>query len=1017
MKTETRPVSEVTEMDDDSSEEETMHRSELDRFLQPHVNEQFPTVDDVLANLTLMMMGPGEMQSPKHGSCPPSTEGVGAIKGKIVPRNERLQKSPIVTMQSGEEEQAGITSTPKMGKESEARASYLEINRRISPLAPRVDTWRGPSQVCRVPSKEYDNQTNKTTSSLKGEMRRVEVEQMMEEILERVLDEVETRSQGDDPKVPSEEVLPNYATSESDNCSSHGTGTGLTMSTPDFSPLAPRVDTWRGLENVSSVPRNVIAQIKSAYQGDPSSSEEEERSHGRLEQIAFNYKVDDSKEWWSFSDGYKHSPETERWREKQEEKEAVRQDGGFQGLAGPQDVVEENITDDTDLSPTCFKVSTESDNLRGRGADQGPTQSAQRNSPHDPRVDTWRGLSEVNIVPTLCRAPAKVMEQEQTEQTQMRPEGESRGERRCGPGRAGKTSSHSSHTAPVSPVSKSVESRSTQPHTDSKIRRYIIAKRRRFFARRKKRRQQARQIQKGTQILKTAEQSKSKVRRKLSFCENLRKGKPTRVNFIEISEMSTSANSSNMSTLSQEDPAEKNLSGIIKQMDTEDEKSVVETKNDEKDEGKLDERKETGGAKQRKPRKVHKCEVTECNFEAKVKAKFEKHLAEKHGLNKTSPNTSGLLVSSSETSPALNDSKNRPKRKRKSEEIEQSRELRAKLEQLESEARKVDNKGEQEGEEEGKKDAKAKSTVKEPTIVDQLLEEQKKTRKLEKLLSRQVQLTEEVKAKSAVVEEERDEYFAEMEQWRKQASTLIQTAKLIKDPKEKKKELEDLKAEKDRWENMARLQTSTLATATIQVREAKDKLKQMEKRTVCRDYSKGNCRRIDCRFAHVLPTSKVEEKPKKQETEVKMILGPQGSNDTNTNVVAVVENIGNRCIHYERGYCSYGQQCKKEHRNELYNTRPRSASEGQKGFQGRPKKKQGNLGTLVEESPALPKMSKPVMDAASALEEIKTLDAKAKGPHSAAEKMVLDQLRELKVLVGLTGNPDELSAAFRSKQE
>ena len=106
MKTETRPVSEVTEMDDDSSEEETMHRSELDRFLQPHVNEQFPTVDDVLANLTLMMMGPGEMQSPKHGSCPPSTEGVGAIKGKIVPRNERLQKSPIVTMQSGEEEQA-----------------------------------------------------------------------------------------------------------------------------------------------------------------------------------------------------------------------------------------------------------------------------------------------------------------------------------------------------------------------------------------------------------------------------------------------------------------------------------------------------------------------------------------------------------------------------------------------------------------------------------------------------------------------------------------------------------------------------------------------------------------------------------------------------------------------------------------------------------------------------------------------------------------------------------------------
>ena len=437
---------------------------ETDEFLQAHVCDKFPTKEEVLANLTEMMQEavrrgdavqiksaesstPTEdswqiqrKQSTQQGSCPPRIEGVGAITGTIVPRNETVWRDITDNTQPGTAEEETddwsgsddegrrgmMTSTPISGLERRSREQFKECSQLISPLVPRVDTWLGPSEVSRVPMREHDSLDNGDYDSAEGETAEEAKglgRELLEELLERVVNGGAVRCQGvETPEDPRETVNYRYAAYEPDNCRDHGVKAGPTQSAPVISPLAPRVVTWLGLRHVSSVPKNVCTQLNTEYQGERNTEGDGREERG--DELEVGRQGDNPKDAEAWTTG-----------------------------AG----------DGTSQSITCYKVSTESDNLECHGTRRGPTKSAQRITSHAPRENIWRGLSPVNIVPNSVNARSKILEQGRPgEQT-----GDSWSNRGEEAVETGKASSHTSHTAPACQKIESVESRSAQLHTNS----------------------------------------------------------------------------------------------------------------------------------------------------------------------------------------------------------------------------------------------------------------------------------------------------------------------------------------------------------------------------------------------------------------------------------------------------------------------------------------------------------------------------------------------------------------------
>ena len=655
-----------------------------------------------------------------------------------------------------------------------------------------------------------------------------------------------------------------------------------------------------------------------------------------------------------------------------------------------------------------FKESSESDNSLSHGTEGGPTKSAQPNAPHVPRVDTWWGLSQVAIVPTNIVADLTTETQqaaETSEEAEMMMESEEH--LQSGPGQGKASPQPTSHTTPESPESKPFKPYKSRakPESNRAVRANAA---RHFYQRRRKKREKRKQQQSQdrTEILSSSQSvsNKRNVNSEISNFINPQKNQQsfTGNKFSEMTDSNaSSANSSVASGVGNEghqDTAEKLLDSLVEGLEAEME---VEEKQDGKGEAKA--------KKGRNPRKEWKCDVEGCDFApVKIKTKFEKHLKEKHGLETKKSTPKPTPNQSAENSPAIGAGKKRVRE----DAIEESRELRQKLEKLQQEEVEV-----------SEEEKQAKAMPEGINMTNELVKAGEKIKQLEKQLSRKAQETEDARTKLISVEMERDEYFEENEKWKKKANTIIMGASVRGQSESKlQKELDEAKMDVERYKQLTRLQNKTLVQATKQYREAQDKVTHLQKRTICRDFEKGRCSRKEtCKFAHVLPTA---EDTLLQGAVLGAQGGLQGANNETVSMMVAVENKpkNNSCLYFERGYCKFGAECKKVHDKDKYGTRPRSGSHGsntmkqtKQGFQQRLKKK-GDLGTINVLSPQFPEFADPAMDNQTTRAQIRELDEAAKGPYKEAEKMMIQQLKELQVLLAVTGQ-EQRNNIFPSKRD
>ena len=205
------------------------------------------------------------------------------------------------------------------------------------------------------------------------------------------------------------------------------------------------------------------------------------------------------------------------------------------------------------------------------------------------------------------------------------------------------------------------------------------------------------------------------------------------------------------------------------------------------------------------------------------------------------------------------------------------------------------------------------------------------------------------------------------------------------------------------------MQSESLNGVVKATKTAQEKLAAYQKRNLCRDFTAGRCKRAGtCKFAHVLPATAPAMASMNAEASQ-----PGERNDPTSGFGAVAGAQGNQnqsqyCVHYERGYCRYLNNCNKIHDSARYGSRPRSNSAGQQGFQKPPRATAGDLGVVMEETSQLPEIPEPQKTPAVAKEEMKMLDEMAKGATSQTEKAMINQIRELRVNAIL--NPESFAS-------
>ena len=206
--------------------------------------------------------------------------------------------------------------------------------------------------------------------------------------------------------------------------------------------------------------------------------------------------------------------------------------------------------------------------------------------------------------------------------------------------------------------------------------------------------------------------------------------------------------------------------------------------------------------------------------------------------------------------------------------------------------------------------------------------------------------------------------------------------------------------------------------------EAKERVKFLESRQVCRDFTEGRCRRgQSCKFAHVLSTTMRED------TVRQMAANTQPNQPTPSGFGAVggqglyqPSGEEGNCIHFERGYCKFGNTCEKTHDPTKYATRPRSGSHGSnQGFRGRSRPTVGTLGAIAETgSPQrLPEMNPTAMTREQMMEEVRRLDEMARGRHGISEEIMLNQIREMRNsnILSEMMTTEQVQKAFPSKRD
>ena len=125
----------------------------------------------------------------------------------------------------------------------------------------------------------------------------------------------------------------------------------------------------------------------------------------------------------------------------------------------------------------------------------------------------------------------------------------------------------------------------------------------------------------------------------------------------------------------------------------------------------------------------------------------------------------------------------------------------------------------------------------------------------------------------------------------------------------------------------------------------------------------------------------------------------------------------NRAVRANTARHFYRRRRKKREKRKQQQSQERTEilKQTKQGFQQSLKKK-GDLGTINELSPQFPEFADPAMDNQTTRAQIRELDEAAKGPYKEAEKMMIQQLKELQVLMAVTGQ-EQRNNIFPSKRD
>ena len=934
---------------------------------------------------------------------------------KLNERELRGSRSPDDTYPDGGETYMSTPMSEMRGGETTEGNPVDTTFDLISPLVPRVDTWLGQEEVSTVPEDSLEAENLKDLAGPTKE----DTEDARGSKLE---------ANKSEPRMSARRLL---------EVAGQAGGMNDASETMTISPLAPRVDTWWGQEHVSIVPvsENQINQSIRGNMGGVITSdrmEEAWRTRGLPAQKC-KPTLFPRENWWG-SDEASIVPVCENTTNDLSEGSRV---------SGQLEEVQETVENWEDLSE--LREDDPPDGMPGETMEMDQNEHI---SPHVPRVDTWRGLHEVDIVLT---------DTEET-QTHVVMEGQQDGERAERPalmnpqrkttgddGKSGRTHSQTSKTnaTPACVTQKRASNVSTQMKGKIKSK---ARQARHFYRLRHKKRKKAKTHSRSPTV-------KQKSNQKVKIIST-----PTsRDIFSEFAMANADAPSpNNTATKDMINALDELVRAVDKdeveeQMEMMDHDNSKEHVNDETVEPEVPEgsQKVEKGEKE-KPKKSKKakkeetklvCEEEGCDYSVGYKTKMAAHMKTKHGVGKeqkrgrpkskeTTPASSSgeptpvgnktiTLSSSNGSSPELVEIVKVPgtgkKRAREEEDddittIAASKKIRKKL-------------------------AEVRRTSAKPKALKILSPEgkvalQTKIKELEQALSVKSQEADDQRARAKGLEGRVDMLRAENEEWVKSGYLSLEgkydgnrslegkydgsTKKVMQDAEKRIKSLQD---EVERFKELSKAQYEGMEEVNKYFKAATDEVAHLKARTECRNFRAGRCYKRDCKYAHVLPETKQTMINMNEEVQKKGGQASQQGGGENHQEPSAKPLRPNHCIHYEQGFCKFGPKCKKIHDKDSYNTRPRSRSAGsaQQGFQRPPKmNKPGTLG-VVPESPSLPMMENPEMSADVQRAEIERMDQAAK-KFGEQEKLVYQQLRELRVKAML--RPDgwnSLHRAFNTK--
>ena len=455
--------------------------------------------------------------------------------------------------------------------------------------------------------------------------------------------------------------------------------------------------------------------------------------------------------------------------------------------------------------------------------------------------------------------------------------------------------------------------------------------------------------------------------------------------------------------------------------------------------------------KKKRNKKVLKC--TMCEFQVVGNPKMADHMEKIHNIkvdkpkvgrpasvkgtptSSANPTPSGsasqtpvgklektILVSSGSenSSPEVKEVASVTKKRRRSSEgegeadvysVERAKKLRLKLKTMKEESERAAREKREEKEEakkfskNGGKGVKGKGKPK--TMEEEFEEFKRRFRENEKELAKAKQEAELERSRSAGVRKELEEWTIHGEELlRGKSKSSQEVQKQIRETIEKVQAKEE---EVQRWKSVCGVVKDAMKTVARSAVADSEKVKYLQKRQECRDFKKGRCMRgANCKFAHMLPETATAMAEMNVTVNNEVAGGASGA--------GAQQGEGRKhCIHYERGHCRMGPNCKFIHEGSRYGSRPRSSSHGSNQGFVRPPRVTGNLG-VVQEQPGLPMVLDPAVNKDVVDAEIKKLDEQAK-KYPAAEQEMLATVREMKIngLLSNDGSWEQLVKAFKLK--